>query len=142
MRRRLAAGLIVTACCAPGPARAYPDPWDETPVVIIPPEPKGPAMLDAIKNLFTGLSWSTIILLALVAWYVARHGVPATWSLLSSSWAKLQGWWQAGVNDVKQVQTALAGDVAILKNDVEAIKAHLGITPPPAAPTAPTHPGA
>jgi hypothetical protein len=101
-------------------------------------------MLEAIKNLFTGLSWSTIILLALVAWYAARHGLPATWSLLSSWWAKLQGWWRVGVADVKQVQTALAGDVAILKNDVEAIKQHLGLTPAPAAPAPATHahPGA
>jgi hypothetical protein len=96
-------------------------------------------MFEALRNFFTGLSWSSLILLVLATWYVARHGLPAALAAAGALGARVATLWNAGVNDVKAVQTALAGDVAILKNDVEAIKQHLGLAAPPAAPAPPSH---
>jgi hypothetical protein len=96
-------------------------------------------MFEAVRNFFTGLTWSSLILLVLAAWYVARHGLPAALGAAGALGGRIAALWNAGVSDVKAVQTALAGDVAILKNDVEAIKQHLGLAAPPAPPAAPSH---
>jgi hypothetical protein len=116
----------------PAPERPAID--SPNPTVVVITKPKGPSMFETVKSVFTGLSWSSLILLVLAAIYVLKYGWPAALKLA----AKLAGWWNAGVADVKAVNAALAGDVAILKNDVEAIKTHLGLVAPaqPAQPSA------
>ena len=119
----------------PPPAAAPPS-SDEAPpdVTAVPVPPTPPTerhhMLNRLESLLTALHWSTVILIVLVAWFTVRNGAPSVIAWCKRMWSYIG----AGVADLKSAQTALAGDVAILKNDVEAIRAHLGLGAP-AAPT-------
>ncbi|HLN10673.1 MAG TPA: hypothetical protein VK281_17175 [Xanthobacteraceae bacterium] len=95
------------------------------PPAVHPPQPERHPMFKWLADLLTGLSWSTLILMAIAVWFAARNGVPSVIAWCTRMWGTIGA-------DVKAAQTSLAGDVAILKNDVEAIKAHLGLAVPAA----------
>jgi len=94
--------------------------------------------MSVIINFITGLSWSSLALVIIGIYFIAKKGIPWTFSEGAEIAARIAGWWSVGVADLKAVQTAIANDVAVLKNDVEVIKSQLGIkpaqpTPPPPA---------
>jgi hypothetical protein len=117
----------------PPPSAAPPPREDEAGrnVTIPVPPTERHHMLNRLENLLTALHWSTVILIVLVAWFSVRNGAPSVVAWCKRMWSTIG----AGVADLRSAQTALAGDVAILKNDVEAIRAHLGLGAP-AAPAA------
>ena len=125
----------------PPPAAAPPSREQSLPDVTVSVPPTPPTerhhMLNRLESLLTALHWSTVILIGLVAWFTVRNGAPSVIAWCTRMWSYIG----AGVADLKSAQTALAGDVAILKNDVEAIRAHLGLAAP-AAPAAAAAPAA
>jgi hypothetical protein len=89
------------------------------------PKPKGHPMLQWLTNLFAGLSWSTLILIAIVCTFVARNGAPS----VKAWFGRMRGY-------VGAAEAEIRADIAALKADLEAVKLHVGIPVPPAPPTA------
>ena len=91
-------------------------------------------MLTLLHDLWNGLSWSSLILIG-VALYLAKT---KGWPWILSVGTTIAGWWNKGVTDLKAAQTALAGEVAVVKADVSNIASHLvgtGQLPATLAPT-------
>lgn len=110
----------------PAPALNEPKP-DAKPEPEAPslPEPKGHPMLQGIGNLIAGLSWSTLILIAIVGFYVVKNGGPS-----------VRNWFKELRGHAGEAQAELKADVAKLTAEVDAVKLHLGI-PVPVPPTPP-----
>ena len=91
--------------------------------------------ISTISSLF--VSWSPLIVLALIGWFVIKNGIPSVFAWFVRMW----GYISSGASDVKAAQTALAGEFAVLKTEVIGIATHListGALPPTLAPTATT----
>ena len=91
--------------------------------------------ISTISTMF--VSWSPLIVLALIGWFIVKNGIPSVFAWFVRMW----GYVSSGASDVKAAQTALAGEFAVLKTEVISIATHListGALPPTLAPTATT----
>jgi len=83
------------------------------------------------------VSWSPLIVLALIGWFIVKNGIPSVFAWFVRMW----GYVSSGASDVKAAQTALAGEFAVLKTEVISIATHListGALPSTLAPTTTT----
>jgi hypothetical protein len=111
------------------PALTEPKPDDPKPApeAPSPPQPKGHPM-QSLTNLFSGLSWSTLILIAVFLYFVAKNGAPSVKAWLG----RMRGYVGAGEATIK-------ADIVALRAEVDAVKLRLGIpvpVPPLPAPPA------
>ena len=88
-------------------------------------------MLTTITGFLGNLTWSTIVLIGIVIYFVVKNGIPSVIAWFQRMWA----YFVSG-------EATLKADLAAVIADVAAIKAHFvstGVTlPPPPAPPA-TH---
>ena len=91
--------------------------------------------ISTISTMF--VSWSPLIVLALIGWFIVKNGIPSVFAWFVRMW----GYVSSGASDVKAAQTALAGEFAVLKTEVISIATHListGALPSTLAPTTTT----
>lgn len=94
-----------------------------------PHPPEGPNMqtyIDPLKAFFQDLTWSSIILIAIVLYYVYNHGWP--WVI-----QKAQSIWGTAKTDFDQVVTVLKADIGGLQARIANLEAATGVKPPPPA---------
>jgi hypothetical protein len=87
-----------------------------------PVQPKGHPMLTTITNALGAMSWSTIVLLALAAYFAVKNGVPSVIAFLKRMW----GYATSGYATVKADLAAIEARVSAIETAVK-----------PAAPAAP-----
>jgi len=143
VKTRRPAACAPVACVPAARPVAAPVPPHAPVVVHVPAPAKPPAIerhpmsgfLSTISTMF--VSWSPLIVLALIGWFIVKNGIPSVFAWFVRMW----GYITSGASDVKAAQTALAGEFAVLKTEVVSIATHListGALPPTLAPTATT----
>ena len=140
------------AACAPvacvPTARPVAAPVPAPPPSVLPPSPSSAeptpkaierhpmsGFISTISTMF--VSWSPLIVLALIGWFIVKNGIPSVFAWFVRMW----GYVSSGASDVKAAQTALAGEFAVLKTEVISIATHListGALPSTLAPTTTT----
>ena len=140
------------AACAPvacvPTARPVAAPVPAPPPSVLPPSPSSAeptpkaierhpmsGFFSTISTMF--VSWSPLIVLALIGWFIVKNGIPSVFAWFVRMW----GYVSSGASDVKAAQTALAGEFAVLKTEVISIATHListGALPSTLAPTTTT----
>lgn len=101
-------------------------PAPSSPSPPLPVQPKGHPMLTTITNALGAMSWSTIALLALAAYFAAKNGVPSVIAFLKRMW----GYATSGYATVK-------ADLAAIEARVSAIETAVKPAAPAAAAPAP-----
>ena len=141
---RRPAACAPVACAPTVRPVAAPVPPPAPVVVHVPAPAKQPPAIErhpmsgffsTISTMF--VSWSPLIVLALIGWFIVKNGIPSVFAWFVRMW----GYVSSGASDVKAAQTALAGEFAVLKTEVIGIATHListGALPPTLAPTATT----
>ena len=141
---RRPAACAPVACVPTVSPVATPVPPPAPVVVHVPAPAKQPPAIErhpmsgffsTISTMF--VSWSPLIVLALIGWFIVKNGIPSVFAWFVRMW----GYVSSGASDVKAAQTALAGEFAVLKTEVISIATHListGALPSTLAPTTTT----
>lgn len=106
-------------------------------------------MLEEIEHLAEGVSWATLVLGGVAAWYAYRHGIPWVWGKLQSMWGstkaalqRLENLVATSVEDVHLRVDELATRVEALETKpAQVVHVVAPATPAPVAPAAPLPPG-
>lgn len=99
-------------------------------------------MLEQAEHLMEGVSWATLVLGGVAAWYAYRHGIPWVWAKLQSMWGstkaalqRLENLIAISVDDVHQRVDELVARVQALEAKPAVV--HVVSTPAPTNPAAP-----
>ena len=101
------------------PPSAKPEPPAEVHPAPVIPAKKGHPMLTWIEGLFSTMSWSTIIIIAFVGYFVVKNGVPSVMAFFTRMWGYVTSGW-----------TTLKADVAAVEARVTSIETTVGIVKP------------